>query len=186
MGLKKTHEYLSNVTKRTKNGKKTRFKKGHVPFNKGTKGVMKANVTSFKKGNVPHTTKYDGCITLRRDTSKVGDTRTYYFFRVSKSKWVPLHYKLWTDQFGPVPHGHVLRFIDGNTMNCVLDNIELVSMRENMLRNQPHQYGPEISSTIRIINKIKRHIHERRKPIRPSHDNVRRDGTPHVRQRSRV
>jgi len=109
-----------------------KYKKGNVPFNKGTKGLMKPNKTSFKKGNIPHNTKYDGCVTIRRDT-KTG--REYKYIRLSLGVWREYHRQLWEDFIGPIPPGGVVRFIDGYSLNCSLDNLMLITKKKNLEYN---------------------------------------------------
>lgn len=116
---------------RNRRAANSRFPKGHSPFNKGKRGLMKPNVCSFKKGHKPKNTKHDGAISIRQ---KKGDP-PYKFIRLAESKWVLLHRHLWEQANGPIPKGHVLRFINGNTMDCELSNLMLVPMSENMRLN---------------------------------------------------
>lgn len=108
-------------------GVKTQIKPGSKPHNAGTKGKMKPNRTSFKPGQVPHNTKHEDAITIRTDGGK-----QYQFTRVSKGKWVSLHRQIWEQAYGPVPAGHIITFIDGNTMNAVLENLKCISRAENV------------------------------------------------------
>lgn len=101
-------------------GRDGRFKKGHIPVNKGTRGLMKANSGSFKKGQVPANFKPVG--------SERIDVDGYVWVKVADpNKWKLKHQQLWERKNGPVPKGHVLRFIDHNPLNCSLDNLELMS-----------------------------------------------------------
>jgi hypothetical protein len=49
--------------------------------------------------------------------------------------WPLLARHTWEQQNGPIPPKHVIRFKDGNKQNCAIDNLELLSQRENMRRN---------------------------------------------------
>jgi hypothetical protein len=111
------------------------FKLGHEPYNKGSKGCMKPNRTSFKPGQEPHNTKHDGAISIRTDNRDV----PYQFIRVEKGKWVPLHRHLWEQAHGPIPPQHIVIFADGDTMNCELSNLRLISRAENAKRNANHE-----------------------------------------------
>jgi hypothetical protein len=121
-----------------KTGKSTRFKKGHRVWNQGMKGWSPAGSekSRFPKGHEPWQTKHDGAITIR--FYKTGHTglrkRPYYFIRLSKSKWIELHLYLWRQHYGPVPKGMQLTFKDGNSMNCVIDNLELITPQEHIDR----------------------------------------------------
>lgn len=108
------------------------FRKEHLSWNKGLRGYMGANRTSFKKGNLPVNTLYDDAITIRKTTGT-----SYKWIRLVKAKWKELHRYLWEKEYGKVPKGFVLRFKDGNTMNVVLSNLELISRGEHLRRNQP-------------------------------------------------
>lgn len=112
-------------------GKNYTFKRGHKPFNKGKRGLMGPNRTSFKKGTKPKNAKYDGAISVRQ---KQGDP-PYKYIRLKKGNWKLLHRHVWEQANGPIPRGHVVRFIDGDTMNCELSNLQLITMAENMTRN---------------------------------------------------
>lgn len=109
------------------------FRKEHLSWNKGLRGYMGANRTSFKKGNLPVNTLYDGAITIRKD--KLGTS--YKWIRIAKAKWKELHRYLWEQKYGKVPKGFVLRFKDGDTMNVVLSNIELISRSIHLDKNRP-------------------------------------------------
>lgn len=114
------------------------FVKGQISWNKGLKLPNIPNSGQFKKGSRPKNTLYDGAIVLRKKSRKNGD---YLFIRISKMKWLPLHEYLWKKHYGPVPKGMVVRFIDGNHFNCSIKNLELITRKENLLRNNP---GPKM------------------------------------------
>lgn len=136
--------YSGRIKKGQQLSPATTFKPGKKPFNKGMKmiefaspeTVKKFLSNSFKKGNQPHNTKCDGFISIRND--KTG--RQYKWIRLSKSNWQMLHVHLWTKEHGPVPEGHVLTFIDGDSLNCQLSNIQLVS-NEQHINNQRFKDG---------------------------------------------
>ena len=107
------------------------FKKGHKTWNKGMKGLRMAPETEFRPGNKPTQTKFDGAISIRNDAGK-----PYYFIRLAESHWVPLHRHIWENvNEKKVPDDSIIRFKDGNTLNLDLDNLLLVTRRENALMN---------------------------------------------------
>lgn len=120
----------------------SRIKPGHIPLNKGKswdeQGIpeevrerMRKN--NFKKGQLPHNTfDRDGIISQRND-SRTG--RPYMYIRVSLGKWREIHVVEWEKVHGKVPRGMVIAFKDGDSTNCALENLELMSMKDNMLRN---------------------------------------------------
>tara|TARA_R110000803_G_scaffold36811_6_gene79161 strand:+ start:1853 stop:2689 length:837 start_codon:yes stop_codon:yes gene_type:complete len=113
------------------------YRKGMDSWNKGKTGYMGANKTSFKKGNLPANTKTTGDISIRED--KCG--RSYLWIKLSHSNWQMLHVNIWKEHNGALPSGKILRFIDGNSLNCVLENIEVVTRGEHAIRNAPWQTG---------------------------------------------
>lgn len=157
LGLKKSSEFLnSDLSGRgnLKGGKAFRFKKGDKPWNFGTKGLTGANKTSFKKGNIPHNTRSDGEISIRPDKSG----RNYKYIRVCLGKWELYHRYLWEQNNGKIPKGYIVAFKDGDSMNCVIENLELISREQNMARNTIHHYPNEVKSVIRKISKLKKTI----------------------------
>lgn len=147
----------------------SRIQKGAAPPNKGKKWADYLSEeqqdllrkTQFKKGEDNHNNKYDGCISIRHDHTNRHGGKTYKYIRLSKGKWKQLHVKVWEDANGPVPKGHAVVFKDGNTMNIVLDNLELVTRVELMRRNTIHRYPAELKHTIKILKKLKKQIDEK-------------------------
>ena len=164
MGLKKTLEFKqsesSGRTNLIEGGKRFRFKKGNVPFNKGkempAETYEKVKATMFKKGNRPYNWKPDGSIVERKDTDLSG--RVYLYYKVRDSKWILYHNKIWIDHNGPIPKKCIVRFIDGNTRNCDISNLEMVSMKENMARNSIQRFPEEIQQIIKLTSKLNKKI----------------------------
>ena len=162
MGLRKSEEFkMSDKSGRhnlIEGGKKHRFTKGHTPANKGKKMSPeiydKVKDTMFKKGNRPMNWKPDGSIVQRQD--KTG--RIYQYYKVKDSHWILYHNKIWMDHNGPIPPKHIIRFKDGNTMNCDISNLELISMVENVNRNTIRRYPEEIQQVIKLNAKLKKKI----------------------------
>jgi hypothetical protein len=164
MGLKKTLEFKSSESSGRQNlingGKKFRFTTGHTPFNKGkempTEVYEKVKATMFKKGNRPYNWKPDGTIVERKDADQSG--RVYLYYKVADSKWILYHNKIWIDHNGPIPKKSIVRFIDGNTRNCDISNLEMVSMRDNMHRNSIQRFPEEIKEVIKLTTKLNKTI----------------------------
>ncbi len=133
-GLKKDAEWLKskNTALVLRAGVRSRFKKGHEPHNQGKIGFRASPKSEFKKGQLPANTLYDGAISIRKDT-KSG--RSYKYVRVAKAKWELLHRQVWISAKGRIPPKHVVAFVDGNTLNCALENLELITCGENLRRN---------------------------------------------------
>lgn len=168
LDLKKSESFKQSamsgcITKLLKKGVQYRFPKDHKPWNKGKKGIMIGGIESqFKPGSLPHNTKYDGAISLRPD--KTG--KKYKHIRISKGVWKLLHRVVWEKSNGPIPEGYLIRFIDGNEMNCELNNLEIISKKDNMARNTIQRFPPELVSTIKILSKLKK-LTDEKQDIRP-------------------
>lgn len=119
----------------------TQIRPGNVPSNKGKRqvdymtaeGIERSRQTGFKKGHLPHNSLgvKDGDIRVRID--KGG--REYKWIRVALSEWVMLHRLMWEKAFGPIPKGMVIYFKDGDSLNCQIENLGMMSKAENAIRN---------------------------------------------------
>lgn len=163
LGLHKTEEFFmtpgcGRLLKGTRNGIAGEFKKGNVPHNKGKK--MPAEVydkikgTMFQKGQIPANLKPIGYLSVRPD--KTG--REYIHIKVDSQTWQLYHRVLWEQEHGPIPTKMKIVFINGNTLDCRLDNLKMVTYQEAMLMNTIHRYTPEIKQLIRLNNKLKQKL----------------------------
>ena len=154
LGLKKSEEY------RLANGLTERgFKKGHKPHNAGA-GMSeevraKVSHTWFKKGVAPMNKLEIGSI-QKRNASK--SRPSYYFILSEKREWLLYHRYLWEQHNGKIPKGGIVTFKDGNSNNCTIENLMLITMRENMRRNTIHNYPNELKSLIFLKSKLSRKI----------------------------
>ncbi|WP_417237244.1 MULTISPECIES: HNH endonuclease signature motif containing protein [Flavobacteriaceae] len=141
------------------------FSKGHIPANAGKKleefmdpeTIKKFKANQFKKGNKPQNTLHDGAITVRID-HKDRNGRQYKWIRVSEANWEMLHKHIWEKENGPVPEGYCLWFIDGNSLNCTLKNLELITRDENLNRNWHDRYPDELKKSVKKLNKLKKQL----------------------------
>lgn len=159
MGLKKSKEYLAKMLERESKrlaefGKNYQFKKGNVPYNYGQKMSKilyeKCQKTMFKKGRKPHNTRKKG------EESKSTDGYTYV--KIADNDWRLKHRVIWEQVNGPIPEDHIVVFKDNNHENVDINNLELISKSENMLRNTLHQYPEPIKQIIKLNNKLKKQI----------------------------
>lgn len=164
MGIKKSEAFLQSersgrLNKRIADiGKPFRFKKGHTPANKGKKMSPEVRErvkhTWFKKGHEPHNTKHDGYISIRKDKNG----RPYAYIRISKGRFEMLHRYIWEQHNGPIPEGQIVTFINGDTSDLRIGNLELITREENMLRNTRHNYPQDLQQAIMALNKLKKAI----------------------------
>lgn len=174
--LKRTSGYVSIRAKElglekliVANVIKSRIKPGSVPPNKGKKqdsymtkeAIKRTAATRFKKGDTPFNTKErDGVITIRHNHAERGE-KPYKYIRVSLGKWQLLHVYKWQKYRGKIHHGMCLWFKDGNTLNCTLKNLELITRAENLKRNRSGflQLHPELRRTSTLLKKLNKKIY---------------------------
>ncbi|MFT8837904.1 HNH endonuclease signature motif containing protein [Liquorilactobacillus satsumensis] len=111
------------------------FPKGHIPQNKGKKrgSFGRMSETQFKKGPRPELRTPLGTIKERADGyiwKKVNNDLPY------PKRWKQVHRIKWEKAHGPIPKGKKLIFLDGNHKNTNLENLALVSLRENLEMNR--------------------------------------------------
>lgn len=154
-------EIPSEITSAHK--RQSQHKPGHIPYNKGLKMSeelkQKVSHTFFKKGNLPHNTKErDGVITVRS-----ANKSKYKWIRLSIGNWQMYHQYRWQMYRGEIPPGHCLWFKNGDTMDCRLSNLELITRAENARRNrfkfmsQPEPIRKAQHLLNKITTKIKQH-----------------------------
>lgn len=162
LGIKKSPEFLRSekcgrLYTGHQKGINTQFKAGNSSWNKGIKGLQLGGEKGwFKKGNVPPNThpEGDGAVSIRY-TKGI----PYKYIRVELGKWRQLHTHTWEQANGAkLPKGHIVVFKDGDTMNCALDNLEMISCKDNMLRNTIQRYPSEVKDSIRLLNKLTKTI----------------------------
>lgn len=122
-GWKKNHKAPS--------GYDTRYRKGRISERIGQKwddymskeGQMNSLKTCFGEGHIPANHKEVGTIVYRPSSG-------YYWIKVLEkpAKWKLLQRYIWELANGPVPKGYRLMFLDGNTANCNLENLQLVTL----------------------------------------------------------
>jgi hypothetical protein len=134
-------------------GAKFRFHPGSAPANKGQKMskevYRKVSETMFKKGITPLNTKPEGYEVLDIDG---------YVKIKADGKMKYKHRFVWEQHNEKLKNGDVVRFKDGNKLNCSIENLELVSRSENMIKNTIHRFPEEVKSTIKLLSKLKKKI----------------------------
>lgn len=138
-------------------GIRHQFKKGQPSHNKGKKMppelYEKIKRTMFKPGNKPGNIKKVGAERI--------DHEGYTYIKLSDANWVLKHRHVWEQVNGPVPANHVVIFKDNNMHNFDINNLQVISQADNMLRNTIHQYPEQIQELIKLKNKLKKKINEK-------------------------
>lgn len=135
LGLRKSKDFKAE---RRKVGQ---FRKGRRPFNKGKQwadfmseeGRRNSAKTQFKPGKVnPHspTLRPVGYECVRTEKG-----RKYIWIKPEGRRMMPKHRWLWEQAHGAIPKGYNVQFKDGNTLNCVLDNLYLISRAKQVRKN---------------------------------------------------
>lgn len=160
IGLKKTNDFFKKLAKSEK-CIAHQFRKGHVPFNKGVRNIQellspekRARVVAnqFKKGHLPKNHKPVGT----ERTTKDG-----YIERKTQepNKWELLHRIVWKEHNGEIPKGFNIQFKDGNKTNCTIENLYIISRREQLVtQNSCHTLPKEYAELIQLKGALKRKI----------------------------
>jgi hypothetical protein len=167
MNLRKPPEFFNTpASGRTTGllGRNTRFQKGLVPWNTGMKGERYSPQSEFKPGNTPHNAKPIGTFRITQDGVLEVKAREGHGMR----NWVAYARVVWERSHGPIPHRHVVSFIDGGQPTdpalVTVDKLVCRSYRDNMLRNSVHtNYPPEMVAVTQLRAVLTRHINKREK-----------------------
>lgn len=164
LGVKKSEAFLLKQNQELgkalkKYGKETQFKKGNVPANKGkkqteymtAKAIERTKATRFKKGQQPHNHQPIGHQRITKDG--------YVMVKVEEpNRFVLLHRWIWKIWNGEIEKGKVIGFKDGNKQNCNIENLECITMKENMLRNTIQRYPDELRDVMLYTGRLKKKI----------------------------
>jgi hypothetical protein len=156
MGVKKDPVYLRSTQYPPGylGGKATQFQKGHAPANKGQKMSKdvyeKVARTMFKKGSKPVNTQPIGTIHQRRDTGG----KMYQYIKLADCNWQLLNRYTWEQHNGPIPKGMVVVYKDGNYLNNDINNLLMITKKENMARNTIQRLPKELQQVMRLKCKL--------------------------------
>lgn len=140
-------------------GMNHRFKPGQISHNKGVKMSLelreKVKHTFFQVGYKPKNTKEAGLVNIR-----ISKGISYKWVKIEDSYWKLLHRHVWEQQFGEIPRGMIIAFVNGDTMNCELSNLVMISKQQNLRRNRElnRSLPPELREVIKLSKKLKKTI----------------------------
>lgn len=170
---RKTEKQIRCFTRNHKinSGRTGRFEKGQSSWNKGKKGWKaggRSGETRFKKGSQPHNTVPVG--------TEVIDVDGYRKVKVDHpNEWKYVHRLNWERENGPIPDGHIIRFIDDDKMNCDPSNLMLISRAEHAVMNKmnTNDLPPDYRPTMAAVAKLKVKVNERQKRREPGEENAK-------------
>lgn len=155
-------------------GERTRFVKGQIPPNKGLRrpgysvGRGRMQETQFKKGErsgiAAENWKPIGTILTDDEGYLRIKVREYVYGKEASGTgntkvWPMYNRYLWEQHKGPIPPKHLVVFKDGNRANCVIENLELLSMADNARRNCMWAQLPrELAEVIQLNGALKRKL----------------------------
>jgi hypothetical protein len=138
-GLELTFSQISNKIKYLglKNGIKTCFRHGNRPPS-----------TAFKPGHISWHTSPSGTERITKNG--------YVAVKVGR-QWIHKHCIIWENAHGPISKGYAILYADSNKLNCVLDNLLLVSYAERAVMNSHDLISsdPELTKTGLQVAKLK-------------------------------
>jgi hypothetical protein len=178
LGVCKSEAFLSSpASGRLRDGSvglSGRFPKGHVPANKGSRrpgwGPGRMKTTQFKRGtlngNAAHLYRPIGTV--------LADPEGYLRIKVAervngkpagwhKDIWPLVHHRNWEAVHGPIPAGHIVIFKDRNRSNPEVENLELITVAENMRRNTVHNLPPDLKQVVMLNGQLKKVIRNRQR-----------------------
>lgn len=160
LGLRRPEEIYvisGQIFSQSEAAKATRFRKGSIPPNKGKRMspelYAKCAPTMFKKGHTPGNHKPVGSERVNVDG--------YIERKVAEpNKWECKHRIIWKQAHGDIPKGYNIQFKDGNPLNCILENLYIISRAEQMqTRNSlMARYPKELQKVIRLRGAVKRQM----------------------------
>jgi len=155
----------------------TEFKKGHIPWNVRhheefleklkSPRAHRMKLTQFKKGNQPHNWKPVGTISIRKHDYKESKPAYKYIKIKEPNVWMKYHNYIWEKENGKISKSHIIRFINGDSMDCRLENLRLIDRAQNARLNSNYNTDKYIATIMarkrgkfngEIDKKLRNHI----------------------------
>jgi hypothetical protein len=89
------------------------------------------------------------------------DRKGYWVIKVGERDWRRLNTYIWEEANGPIPHGFRLLFKDRNKGNCSIENLILVSDRENLAINSIARFPKELRQAMNALKKLTKELNEK-------------------------
>lgn len=152
------------------NRQRNQFKKGQAAWNKGKAQKYWMSPDGAKrssKGWFPAGKARDDNPNSRKN-KPLGSERVYsdgYVWIITEHGRRQKHRWLWEQAHGPIPHGYMVKFKDGNPLNCTINNLYLAS-RADKAREIRAAMSPEKKMEIHRKAQAKRNASIRRDRLR--------------------
>ena len=138
-------------------GFRTMYANNQKPWNAGKKGIcVGGEATQFKRGNIPPThlplgseVEREGILLVKTEEPNV---------------WMRKHILVWEMHNGKVPDGYVISFKDCDKLNCVIDNLFLVSRGAltSVSRRGLRSEHPGLNRSIHLLTELELAIKKKR------------------------
>ena len=134
-------------------GYDTRWRPGHESTYRTPKGRI--NRGTFKKGN-----RSANCVPIGTERLRSGYVYVKYRDGHLNKNWKQKSIMIWEEKNGPLPEGKTLLFLDGNPLNCSVENLLLIDKGTLAVANV--HYGmskdPDTNKTIISAAKLRQSI----------------------------
>lgn len=158
----KEKRFKESYTRLAESGKMHRFTKGQTPHNKGQKMpdhvYEKCKGTMFKPGQLPHNTKHFGKPYLYTRKKKNGYIERIWFIQVNRKRRSYLTYLCEQNGVDLTGRKPILREGFDHSHAPEIDDILILTNKENMARNTITRYPTELRRLIRTHAKFKKQI----------------------------
>lgn len=168
LGLKKERGLIAETARKNMErpdhpGRKHWIKKGTAPVNKGKKqaeymtqeAIERTKATRFKKGQKAWNRKPVGH--ERINTDGYVEIKT-----AQPNKFELKHRVIWRRHHGKIPHGHNVQFRDGNPQNLAIENLYLISRRDQFMKENSMyaRYPKDVQLAIQMKGALNRQINK--------------------------
>jgi hypothetical protein len=147
---------------------KNKFKPGKISWNKGKPFMSmlapekRARIAAvqFQPGQQSHNTAPVGDVILKRERG-----RYYWRIKLAQSRWEYYHRHIWKQHHGPIPKGHNVQFKNGDTMDCRIENLYMISRKQQGVINKAGGAAIpyELHSTVTLLSKLNQTVRHHEK-----------------------
>jgi hypothetical protein len=137
-------------------------KRRYLKLNRTEEQQSAIKKRNTKQGRFPGYWSFHQDLISKEGTIKIWKTKKGRKFKVIRTKTGFVHYAPWLykKEIGPIKKGHVIRLKDGNPLNVVVDNLEMITRQQNQQLNAEMRsnYPEELKEIIKLTNKLKKAI----------------------------